>query len=104
MPPLENSVALHIFYIAQEAVLNAAKHSNADMITIRLACSPGEIRLSVRDNGVGFHVNEARRAGMGIAIMGYRARVIGANLDLKTTPGHGTELTCGFQPFTQKPS
>jgi nitrate/nitrite-specific signal transduction histidine kinase len=58
----------------------------------------------VQDDGVGFQPAGTHSAGMGIAIMGYRARVIGANLDLKTNPGHGTQLVCGFQPSTQKPA
>jgi len=102
-PALENSVALHVYYIAQEAVLNAARHGRAEKIAIQLACDRTPLVLTVRDNGAGFKPDPARRGGMGIAVMGYRARVIGANLDLKTTPGHGTELTCSFQPSTQKP-
>ena len=103
-PPIDNSVALHVYYIAHEAVLNAARHSQAGNIAIKLAPGPGRLVLTVKDDGSGFQPAETRRAGMGIAVMGYRARVIGANLDLKTNPGHGTELTCGFQPSTQKSS
>jgi PAS domain S-box-containing protein len=103
-PPIDNSVALHIYYIAHEAVLNAARHSKAENIAIKLAPGPDRLVLTVKDDGSGFQPAETRRAGMGIAVMGYRARVIGANLDLKTNPGHGTELVCGFQPSTQKPS
>jgi len=103
-PAVDNSVALHIYYIAQEAVLNAARHSQARNIAIQLACQADQLRLTVKDDGTGFERTEPRRNGMGIAVMGYRARVIGANLDLKTTPGHGTELICGFQPSTPKPS
>jgi PAS domain S-box-containing protein len=103
-PEIDNSVALHVYYIVQEAVLNAAKHSQARTIAIRLACARERLVLTVHDDGSGFQPDETRRAGMGIPIMGYRARVIGASLDLKTQPGHGTELTCTFQPSTQKPS
>jgi PAS domain S-box-containing protein len=103
-PAIENSVALHVYYIAQEAVLNAARHSKAERIAIRLGRAADRLVLTVQDDGLGFQPVETRRAGMGIAIMGYRARVIGANLDLKTTPGHGTELSCGFQPSAPKPT
>jgi len=104
-PPtdLDNSVALHVYYIAQEAVLNAARHSQATTITLRLVPAKERMLLTIHDDGSGFQPEQTRRAGMGIAIMGYRARVIGANLDLKTQPGHGTELTCSFQPSTPKP-
>jgi two-component system CheB/CheR fusion protein len=102
-PAIDNSVALHVYYIAQEAVLNAARHSQAGKITIRLKAAPDHLVLTVQDNGSGFQPAAKRPAGMGIAIMAYRARVIGANLDLKTTPGSGTELSCWFQPSTRKP-
>jgi two-component system CheB/CheR fusion protein len=102
-PAIDNSVALHVYYIAQEAVLNAARHSKAGSIAVRLARSDGRLLLTVQDDGMGFQPDDTHAGGMGIAIMGYRARVIGANLDLKTNPGHGTQLTCGFQPSTQKP-
>jgi two-component system CheB/CheR fusion protein len=104
LPAVDNSVALHVYYIAQEAVLNAARHGQARNIRIRLARQDNRLVLTVKDDGSGFQETETRRSGMGIAVMVHRARVIGANLDLKTTPGHGTELICGFQPSTQKPS
>ncbi len=102
-PVLDNSVALHVYYIAQEAVLNAARHSKAEKIDVRLVHTRDRLFLTVQDNGTGFQPGDNHHSGMGIAIMGYRARVIGANLDLKTAPGHGTQLICGFQPSTQKP-
>jgi two-component system, LuxR family, sensor kinase FixL len=103
-PAIDNSVALHVYYIAQEAVLNAARHSQAKQIAIRLTRSQERLRLSVQDDGLGFEPAETHQAGMGIAIMGYRARVIGATLDLKAKPGHGTELSCSFQPAPTKPT
>ena len=102
-PAIDNSVALHVYYIAQEAVLNAARHSQAKQIAIRLVRSNDRLLLVVQDDGLGFQPAETHQAGMGIAIMGYRARVIGATLDLKAKPGNGTELSCRFQPSTKRP-
>jgi PAS domain S-box-containing protein len=101
-PALESSVALHVYYIAQEAAMNAARHSKAEKISIRLAEDQGRLILSVEDDGAGFPVANGSRGGMGIAIMRYRARVIGATLDLNTRAGHGTKVTCGFQASPQK--
>jgi nitrate/nitrite-specific signal transduction histidine kinase len=39
---------------------------------------------------------------MGIRIMRYRARVIGATLDLKSKPGQGTQVTCMFYPASRE--
>jgi signal transduction histidine kinase len=102
---VEYNVALHVHYIAQEAAMNAARHSKAEKITIRLAEEQGRLVLSVEDDGSGFapaHNPHNAGGGMGIAIMRYRARVIGATLDLNTKAGQGTRVTCGFQVSAQK--
>ena len=50
----------------------------------------------------GFELSGRNSTGMGIRIMRYRARVIGATLDLKSRPGQGTQITCCFMPLRQK--
>jgi len=96
LPKVENGVALHLYYIAQEAVLNAAKHGQASHITISLARANDRFVLAVRDDGKGFELSNDGSNGMGIRIMRYRARVIGATLDLKSQPGRGTQISCAF--------
>jgi PAS domain S-box-containing protein len=96
LPTLHNSVAMHLHFIAQEAILNAAKHSQANAIVVRLAKENDDLTLSVEDNGVGFHANDHNQAGMGIGIMRYRARAIGAVLKVQTQPGHGTQVSCKY--------
>jgi len=96
LPKVEDSVALHLYYIAQEAVLNAAKHGQAATVSISLGRANDRLILAVRDDGSGFEVSDHGSSGMGIRIMRYRARVIGAALDLKSQPGHGTQISCVF--------
>ena len=88
--------AIHLFRIAQEAVYNAIKHAKAKQITIQLATTDGRTALIVQDDGVGLpsSVNEAK--GMGLRIMDYRARMIGAQFDLRRGPTGGTIMTCSF--------
>jgi PAS domain S-box-containing protein len=102
-PPVENGTALHLYYIAQEAVLNAARHSKPAHVRISLAQANDRFALSVQDDGAGFNVSDTGGAGMGIRIMRYRARVIGASLDLKSKPGEGTQVTCMFHPASPRP-
>src|SRR5262249_39377330 len=99
-PPAEvdNGVALHVYYIVLEAVANASKHGQARNIEISLEPAGSRYRLSIQDDGVGFSSSEKPRGGMGIGIMRYRARVIGATLILQSTPGSGTAVTCLFPP------
>jgi PAS domain S-box-containing protein len=97
-PRLENVVAVHLYYIAQEAVLNAVKHGKATHVTISLKQANGHFDLSIQDDGMGFQPTNGSATGMGVRIMHYRARTIGATLDLKSSPGKGTRLTCIFYP------
>lgn len=102
-PDIERGAAIHLYYIAQEAVANAAKHAQGAEVLITLQSARERIVLTVSDNGRGFQLEGSARNGMGIRIMRYRARIIGATLDLKSEPGKGTEWTCTFYP-TPKPS
>lgn len=98
-PPgaVDNGVALHLYYIVLEAVANAAKHGKAGNIVISLEPAGDRFVLNVQDDGIGFRL-PGSHTGMGIRIMHYRARVIGASLSLQSQPGCGTHITCLFLP------
>ena len=96
LPTMHNSVAMHLHFIAQEAIINAAKHSQASVIAVRLLKEKDDLVLTVQDNGVGFRAADRDRAGMGIGIMQYRAKAIGAALELHAQPGQGTLITCKY--------
>jgi PAS domain S-box-containing protein len=95
---MDRGMASHLYHIAQEAVVNAAKHGQGATVFISLRREGDRFALTVRDDGPGFPADGAPRAGMGIRIMRYRARVIGATLDLKSVRGKGTQMTCVFHP------
>jgi PAS domain S-box-containing protein len=105
-PPafVENTIALHLYYIVQEAIANAAKHGKAKSVLITLDPVDDRFALMVKDDGAGFATNGARQSGMGLRIMDYRARVIGATLEVKSHPGSGTQLTCIFLPIFRESS
>jgi len=93
----DHAVAHHLYYVAQEAILNAVKHGHAGRIEVELsAVDHAGYRLTVRDNGVGMSVGANLNRGMGIRIMKYRARMIGAELELQARPEGGTEVSCRF--------
>lgn len=96
LPTIHNSVAMHLHFIAQEAILNAAKHSQASTIAVRLLKENDNLVLSVQDDGIGFRAADHDRTGMGIGIMRYRAKAIGAVLEVHARPGHGTQITCKY--------
>jgi signal transduction histidine kinase len=94
----DDSVAGQVYRIAQEAVHNAAKHSQAKTISIRLSRRRGRFALTVRDTGVGISRTAGKAAGMGQRIMKYRADMIGATLKIDSAPGKGTTVTCLLPP------
>jgi signal transduction histidine kinase len=89
-----NTMATHLYRIAQEAVSNAVRHGDADDIKIILASGDEQVRLQIRDDGTGFDPDASDDSGMGVHIMNYRARIIGGTLEISSTLGDGTVVTC----------
>jgi PAS domain S-box-containing protein len=90
----DSTVALHLYRIAREAVINANKHARAREIIVRMKRSAKGIELSVIDDGVGIPADSSVGSGMGFHIMQYRARSMGAHLEIKPIKPHGTRVTC----------
>jgi PAS domain S-box-containing protein len=90
---LGQDVALCLYRIAQEALHNIVKHSQAATATVRLEADPAEIVLHVIDDGVGFDpALEHELKGVGLVSMRERARHAGGDLTLTTKPGEGTRV------------
>ena len=88
-------VAMHLYRIAQEAVANAVRHSGASQVIVSLLAHANAIELRVDDNGKGIPALGGSVAdGMGLRTMRYRARSMGANLDIQSRAGGGTSLCC----------
>lgn len=108
-PPVQvtdNTAAVQLFRIAQEAVANAIKHSRADRIEITLRRENGFIALLVRDNGIGIPDHSpGRGTGLGLLTMTRRARMLGGTLALENNESGGTVVRCHAPaPPTQSPS
>ncbi|MEW6351013.1 MAG: cache domain-containing protein [Thermodesulfobacteriota bacterium] len=86
------TVATHLYYIAHEAVHNAVKHAGAKNIVVSLASVNGALELSIRDDGQGI-LQEYSCNGMGLRIMNYRAKRIGATLEIRQAAEGGTSVT-----------
>lgn len=81
----------------KEAVTNIVKHSHADLCRICIALLPGEVRITVEDNGVGVECAGSgtgeRRDGNGMKGMAERLALIDGSLTLGPGTGGGTLLT-----------
>jgi PAS domain S-box-containing protein len=88
-------IATHLYRIAQEAVANAVKHGRARTVRIRLRARTNQIELRVEDNGAGLSPAKRKKAtGLGLHIMGYRARAVGGTLQIAPRPRGGTVVSC----------
>lgn len=87
----DNTVATHLYYIAQEAVQNAVKHADADQISISLTDAQATLHLRVSDNGNGMQKHQ-RPDGIGLQIMQYRAKIIDATFQLSSEQKLGTTV------------
>jgi signal transduction histidine kinase len=81
----------------QEALTNAAKHSKADTIHIRLKKDAGHLELEVEDNGCGFTLRKAFESGdclsgYGLRGMQERVEICGGSISIRSRPGEGTQI------------
>ncbi|MDT8378327.1 MAG: cache domain-containing protein [Desulfotignum sp.] len=91
IPSGNDMVNTNLYHIAQEAVQNAIRHGGADHIIIEMASRKTWFSLRITDNGTGFDPSKDAR-GMGIRIMNYRAKLMGASLEIESS-GTGTCVT-----------
>src|ERR687896_1424355 len=87
LPPLSQEAELVIYRIAQEALTNAARHSDARAVRLTLACDDGGVRLLVTDDGRGLP-DRIGHAG-GIRGMRERALLVGGRLLVADGPKGG---------------
>ncbi len=97
----DNSVALHVYRIAQEALNNAVKHAKASEVELALGIHGARGCMMVRDNGRGFNGERQKTEGLGLRIMQHRCSLIDGELYFKSSPERGTTVTCFF-PIDQQ--
>ena len=89
------------YRICQEALNNATRHAKGTVIEIEMTAHEGQLKLEIRDDGVGFD-RRAQAEGvlasgsLGLISMEERARLAGGRLEIRTGPGSGTRVTALF--------
>jgi signal transduction histidine kinase len=86
-------IALCIFRIVQEGLRNLKKHSGAKEAEVVLRMESGRLDVIVRDDGCGFDMSRlGRNEGLGVRSMEERARSLGGDFEIQSTPGTGTTV------------
>jgi signal transduction histidine kinase len=93
VPP---DVAALVFRVAQEALINVAKHARARRVTLEVRPEADAVTLEVTDDGVGFDpvapTADSSSGHFGLRVVADLADAAGATLDMATAPGEGTAL------------
>lgn len=90
---LSKGIEDHLFRIVQEAMSNTLRHSKATRMDIRLLHrGPDMVRLAIRDNGIGFDLDEQKHASYGIVSMRERVNELGGSIDIISAIGQGTRI------------
>lgn len=99
---IPKSLRVTVFRLAQEALYNAARHSQGDEVTVVLDYLGCQLFLEVIDNGVGFDPNTTirypdKRLGLGLTSMKERAEMSGGIMEIDSYPGRGTTIRTVWQ-------
>ena len=93
--------SVQVLPLVQEALLNAQRHAGADFIKLRLKRQGERLKISVEDDGIGFDPGDScfeEKGHFGLSIMHARAEQIGADLQITSSPGGGTQVILYWTP------
>jgi signal transduction histidine kinase len=95
VPVVAQRIAFCLYRVTQECLRNVKRHAKATQVDVKLIGKNNGLTLSITDNGKGFSVEKmlAGKHGLGMVGMQERVRVVQGTYNLKSAPGHGTEIT-----------
>lgn len=84
-----------VYRLVQEALTNVVKHASASRVDLEVREVPGEIRIALRDDGVGFDSDTPAAGGRGLTGMRERIELLGGGIEISSKPGEGTAISAG---------
>ncbi|XMB26115.1 sensor histidine kinase [Paenibacillus sp. BR2-3] len=89
---LLKGVENHLFRIVQETISNTLRHAKAEKLEIRLHRRGDTVRMTLRDDGIGFEMDESKKTSYGLSNMQERIVETGGSIQFITAPGKGTRI------------
>ncbi|WP_187682930.1 sensor histidine kinase [Amphibacillus jilinensis] len=89
---LASKYEVALFRMIQESVQNAVKHASPTLIQVNIYVDKTDVSVSVRDDGVGFDVNQKKDKSFGLIGMRERVEMLDGDLELNSTIGKGTSI------------
>jgi signal transduction histidine kinase len=97
--PLPDFAQVTAYYVAAEALTNAAKHAQASEVALSAKTEEAALHLSIRDDGIG---GADSRKGSGLVGLKDRLEAVGGRLLIESLPGSGTSM-CATIPLADRP-
>jgi PAS domain S-box-containing protein len=94
--PLDNTTQLAFYRILQEQLTNIIKYAKASLVDISIRTVNNDVYLQVKDNGIGFDVNE-KKDGIGLANIQRRVQLLNGKVEIVSFPGKGCEINVQVQ-------
>ena len=96
--PLDDDVKTFLYQAVRELFINIAKHAQTKNASLSIKKDNSNIRICVKDNGVGFahptkHSPDAKIEGFGLFRITERLEQLGGQLEIESQPNHGTNIT-----------
>ena len=100
-PDVPPAMAQDILRIVQESLTNVARHAKADHVVVRLETRDDRLRVAVEDDGCGFNPDQVagQPGSFGLRGLKERARHLGGELEVRSTPGMGTTVTLEMEAW-----
>ncbi len=92
VPQLPFNSELIFFRVAQEALANVARHSQASQVKVQLSLTDSSLELTVEDNGRGFDPAQINSTGFGLTSMSDRLETANGRLEVSRAPNGGTRI------------
>jgi len=96
--PIDDDIRILLYQAIKELLVNVVKHARARHVIVSIIGGEGRIRVSVKDDGIGFAPSESARqrtsmGGFGLFNIRERLNHVGGTLLIESQPGHGTLIT-----------
>lgn len=93
-PPLRSSVKAAIFRLVQECLNNVEKHARATSVQVKLEFVQDSLSLVVKDDGVGFDLEQRMMGGGSFGLLGMKERVqlLEGSVEVQSAPNEGTKV------------
>jgi len=101
--PLPARIEAGLYRIAQEAITNIVQHAHTERATLTLEILPSQVKLVIEDQGLGFDPAEIPARRFGLIGLTERARLLGGQLHIESSPGEGTRLEVTVPLFQMSP-